>query len=195
MKLSKKAIISLSVAIILLIAAASLAIRSSRNKSVTTEQPDQTSSAEFPIASQDSSFQQQASPARPGSEKYRISPSGTPGKTVISTPSGEKIETNDPEKVAAEKLDEKGYLLISNSSYDILYYKYSQGPSFLISLHSDNLIPARAAAETELLSKLGISKEQACKLLVSLTIPGDVNEKLSGDDYHLSFCPDGKPLE
>lgn len=191
MSLSRKILLAIAL-VILLMTASLLTLGRLGKEAVQPPASSQSASTDFPIASTD---QQAGSSARPGSGKYRIFPSESTGKSVISTPNGEKIEISDPEKIAQEKIDEKGYLLKGNSAYDMLYYKYSEGPSFLITLLSDNLEPTRAAAETEFLSTLGISKEQACKLLVSLTIPGDVNESLSGDDYHLSFCPDGKPLK
>lgn len=78
------------------------------------------------------------------------------------------------------------------ANYSILFYKDYQ--SFYISLLGGDLPTTRSKAEQGFLGKLGISKEEACKLYVALIVPRGVNVKASGADYHLSFCPDGKPL-
>ncbi|NTU67078.1 MAG: hypothetical protein HGB08_04120 [Candidatus Moranbacteria bacterium] len=128
-------------------------------------------------------------------QKYTISklPSN-PDKSLITTPQGNQIEINNPKKIAKEKLDEKDLVLESNGNYDIMYFNYSKGPSFLITLSSPDLESSRTAGESKLIDLLGISKDQACKLNVSLTVPQDVSSPAAGYDYGLSFCPNGKPF-
>lgn len=128
------------------------------------------------------------------SKGFQIAPSSNQDKSIITTPQGDKIEINAPEKIATEKLDPKDMVLKTASDYQIVYFNYSEGPSFLITLTSPNIEPARTNGEAGLLSVLGISKDQACKLQVSLTVPQDVSAKAAGYNYRLSFCPNGKAL-
>jgi hypothetical protein len=86
----------------------------------------------------------------------------------------------------------KDAVIKDEPTYTILYYTMDQ--SFFIGLLGGDLQVARNTGEQELLKKLGITKEQSCKLRVSVTVPASVNKTASGADYHLSFCPDGKPL-
>ena len=87
---------------------------------------------------------------------------------------------------------ETGVVIVDSSDYILMHYVPDQ--SFLITIINEDVEYARQKAESDLLSILGISKAQACILRVSLTIPRAVSETLSGQDYHLSFCPDGKPF-
>jgi len=91
-------------------------------------------------------------------------------------------------------IDEKDVVMEKNENYDILAYNYNNKRSFLISIKGgDSLEATRQLAESAFLQKLGITKEQACLLNVSMTlvIPG---ENFPAQDYGLSFCPNSKAL-
>ena len=70
-----------------------------------------------------------------------------------------------------------------------MYYTADQG--FVISIEDVDVVSARSAVESNLISLLGISAEDACKLNVSLSVPRDVSTDLAGTNYRLSFCPNG----
>jgi len=80
---------------------------------------------------------------------------------------------------------------------DELYaiYYYDVDSSFNITLKIDDVVRARNEAEKGFLRALNITEKEACKLRVSLGVPMSVNREFGGRDYHLSFCPDGKPFK
>ncbi len=77
-----------------------------------------------------------------------------------------------------------------NENFSIVYF--SSDKSFIITILSQPLEQNRQLAEEEFLNKLQIQQTDACKLKVSLTVPASVNSQLAGQDYGLSFCPNGK---
>ena len=76
-----------------------------------------------------------------------------------------------------------------SDQYEIVYF--SQEKSFTITILAPPAQQSRDAAEQAFLDTLAISKADACKLSVSLTVPYDVDPTLAGKDYGLSFCPSG----
>lgn len=78
------------------------------------------------------------------------------------------------------------------ADFVIEYYKSDQ--SFNIALLNQNIWQAREAAEKRFLEEVHVSKDEACKLTVNLSIPVDISATASGVNYRLSFCPNGKPL-
>jgi hypothetical protein len=111
----------------------------------------------------------------------------------IQTKDGGNIFVNDFSKNPKISFDGEGDATIkTDPNYTILYYKMDQ--SFFIGLLGGNLPQVRKDAEKELLSILGISEEEACKIKVSTTVPVSVNEKAAGKDYGLSFCPNSTPF-
>lgn len=92
----------------------------------------------------------------------------------------------------SEKIVENVVYLSENPNYSILYFSNSN--NFLISLYAYTTQDAntfRSAAEQELMSKLGIGPETACKLNISTTIPNSYNTDLSSTDYKFSYCENG----
>lgn len=71
-------------------------------------------------------------------------------------------------------------------NYTIIYH--TKTSLFLISILSSPFREQRALAELEFIEKLGIEKEDACKLNVSITTPRFANEAEAGKNYKLSFC-------
>ena len=155
---------------------------------------------ESPGAVQSSSPEQSISPggSTSGSTGSSESPSGS-----FVPPVGEKITTKDKNgndvsvtnvyNMEIQRLSRNGVAFRDNADYYMAYYPIPQ-PGFVITLSNSNVRKAREAAEKDFLEILGISKEQACQLHVSLAVPNSVNAKASGVDYNLSFCPDGIPL-
>jgi hypothetical protein len=114
-------------------------------------------------------------------------------KLIIHTKSGDVPVTNFYQNPQIEIFDKDKDAIIKNDpNYQIMYYGKYQ--SFFISLLGGNLHAARKISEREFLKILNITKNQACKLPVSVSVPHFVNHNASGTDYGLSFCPDGKPL-
>lgn len=86
----------------------------------------------------------------------------------------------------------KDIVFKKSDDYSMFYYKGDD--LFNITILNPDIQTARDKAEDEFLKTLGITKEAACKLNVSLGVPINVNEKTAGIDYKLSFCPDGIPF-
>jgi hypothetical protein len=118
-------------------------------------------------------------------------PSPDADKFSIDTQNG-TVDVNNVYKNPLDHLSFDGVSFKDNSDYFIAYYPQEQG--FLIVLHNPDIGIAREKAEADFLQTLGITKEQACSLNVSLTVPEDVNSLASGGNYGLSFCPKGKPF-
>ncbi|MFA5830290.1 MAG: hypothetical protein WC878_00495 [Candidatus Paceibacterota bacterium] len=111
----------------------------------------------------------------------------------VKTKDGETISVNDfyrDSKTIVYK--DWGAMLKVNPNYKLLYFTLDQ--SFLVTLIGGDLRTVRIEAEKELLNILGITEKEACRLIVATTVPFDVSERASGQDYGLSFCPDGAPL-
>jgi len=124
------------------------------------------------------------------SNTANLFPSSTPGKVIAKTKK-ESFELNDPAKIVEKVIDQKDMVIKEEPRYQILYFNYGK-PSFLISIADPDIKNARIEAENDFLKTFGITKEQACGLDVSLTVPASINSNASGQDYGLSFCPNGK---
>jgi len=186
--MDKKKII-LAVSALVVLSALLILVFSTKKKPPATDTSE--TSAISTSASSSSVSKENVFPSGPGG-KYSIAQSSDQHKSIITTPKGERIEINNPNSIAEKKLDDKDIILKTANDYQILYYNYNEGPSFLVSILSFDIENARRLGEETLLSTLGISKEQACKLSVSLTVPKNVSEKASGYNYGLSFCSNGK---
>lgn len=125
--------------------------------------------------------------------------------TVSTTPIGMiKITTKDGGSILMKDFYQSPYTKILDSYNDASIKESTdyniefqpQGPRFFIGLHGKGkeLYIARDNAEQGLLDKLGITKEEACQIKVTLGVAFSDSEKASGVNYGLSFCPDGKPL-
>ena len=112
-------------------------------------------------------------------------------KMTLDTTSG-KIEVNNLYKNPVANLSGNGVALKENDNYSINFYPQDEG--FIISLQNPDIQTARDKAEADFLQALGITKEQACSLKVTLGIPYYVSPTASGQNYGLSFCPNGMPL-
>jgi len=83
-----------------------------------------------------------------------------------------------------------GVIFKDNNLYYIAYYPNPEG--FIITINNSDIERARAAAEKDFIETLKISKSDACKLNISLAVPMSVRESIAGQNFGLSFCPDGK---
>ena len=121
--------------------------------------------------------------------------SSTPeGILKITGKDGESVLVNDFYKSPyTQVFDPQNDATIKESTdYSIEYQPNFQ--AFYINLNGNDLYISRTNAEQGLLDKLGISKDDACKLNVNLGVVYSVNPRASGVEYGLSFCPDGIPL-
>lgn len=115
-----------------------------------------------------------------GEDQMEIETSG--GSVRINNVYGNPVEVNPQKDALVKRTDD----------YDIVYL--AKGESFLITLSRQPLEEARQKAENDFLGTLGISKDEACELNVSLKVPGNVDINLAGEDYGLSFCTHGRPF-
>lgn len=76
--------------------------------------------------------------------------------------------------------------VIEKDDYIIVYNKISQ--SFLIDILSSPFDTTRATAEKDFLNYLGITQEDACKLIIIENTPYFANPQDAGKDYGLNFC-------
>jgi hypothetical protein len=165
-------LILISVAIVIVFALLVVYIINVRKSSVATP-PAQQPSSQLP------------------SVKFVI-PSESSSKMTIPTKDAGQIETNNIYIHPAGNLSNNGVGFISNDDYFMAFYPNDK--SFTITIQSINLEEARRRAEAAFLQALGITQDQACRLNVSLYVPDFVSSKNSGQDFGLSFCPNGKPL-
>ena len=116
-----------------------------------------------------------------------------------TTPSGSTIsnQTSDSGMLSvrnfytdAEAKTSDDVVIRNNNYYTLFYFPHES--SFLITLNDTDVHRARAVAELELPDILKVSKQDLCRLVIFITIPFDVNEKYSKENYTLSFCPGGK---
>ena len=133
-------------------------------------------------------------------------PTQTPTQNASSTTSVSvgmiKIQANDGGNVVMKDFYQSPYTQILDQYKDATikdgvdyHVEFQPGSQeFFISLSGDDLYASRTNAEQGLLDKLGITKDEACRLSVSLAVAFSESPKASGTNYGLSFCPDGIPL-
>jgi hypothetical protein len=108
------------------------------------------------------------------------------GETItIGTPQG-GVTVKNPYKGAAEVHPNWGALSVSTDTYDMLYF--SVDSSFLMTFKKMPFDQLRKVAEADFLERLGITREQACKLKVIEAVPYSVDPTLAGKSFGLSFC-------
>lgn len=118
-------------------------------------------------------------------------PIPTTDKVVIPTPNG-NIIINNFFKTANKISPTGGATLKKENNYIIAYIRFDN--SFAIALMKKPLQQARQDAENALLAILGINKDEACKLTLTLGVPISVDRNAAVKNYGLSFCPNGKSL-
>lgn len=115
-----------------------------------------------------------------------------PKEITISTEQG-NVRIPDITKNPIENLSAGGVTFQLSDDFSIEYYPEDKG--FVITLLNRDIEAAQMKAEQEFLRALEISKENACKLNVSIGVPYSVDENLAGGIYKMSFCPGGKLLK
>lgn len=114
-------------------------------------------------------------------------------KMTIRAQNNTSIAINDFYKSpTAEIIDpQKDAYIVKTERYNLVYITVDQ--SFIISLFGEDFQVSRDVAEKEFLNKLGITKDQACQLRVSVGVRStDMN--IAGKEYGLSFCPNSRPV-
>jgi hypothetical protein len=114
----------------------------------------------------------------------------TPQSATISLPikNNQTITTKDFITLAPVK-DERSVILYFDSNYSIMYETKANYFQINFSLANiQELKKARLEAENMLLSKLGISQEDICKLDVIEIIQQSEALSLNNYNYPLSFC-------
>lgn len=129
-------------------------------------------------------------PQFPSATTFAIPPQSA-DRMSIPTSQG-SIETDNIYKDPAHNPANNEVIFIDNQDYSISFEPKDK--YFLIVIQSVDIQNAREKAENALLQKLVISKDQACKLNVSLYVPYFASAKNAGQDFGLSFCPNGKPF-
>lgn len=114
-------------------------------------------------------------------------PLPTSEKIVIRSNKGE-VNVNNFFKTA-KKESSGSFLLKETSDYSFSFFGSDNG--FLIVLARTPLRSSREKAETALLSILGISKDDVCKLPLHVGVMGSVDPNYAGRNLGVSFCPDG----
>lgn len=109
-------------------------------------------------------------------------------KIILESPKGSVVTTNFLKNLPSDTLIHQ---LADTEDYNIAYFR--KGNSFIISLFNTPFGTSRKNAEQELLSKLGISQQEACNLSIRVTVPQSYDliagTNYSGRDLGLSFCP------
>lgn len=85
-----------------------------------------------------------------------------------------------------KKVQPSFYTIAKTADYNIFYIPADE--LFFISVTSYPFDEHRAVAQQELLKKLEITQEDACKLNVDITTPSYANPDKAGEIYGLSFC-------
>jgi hypothetical protein len=129
-------------------------------------------------------------PSFPVTTNFPI-PSPDEDEMPIHTAQG-TVEINNLYKNPDKTLSQNGVGFIRNPDYYMSYYPEDQG--FIITILNPNIEQGRIDAEKSFLQFIGITENQACLLKVTLNVPFAVNAEVSGPNYGLSFCPNGKPF-
>jgi hypothetical protein len=122
-----------------------------------------------------------------------VGPAPTGTTLTLGTSEGNVTVNNFYNNPVFITQDQQTVVLAQSSTYSIVYNVSDS--SFTISLLSAPFSAARQAAEAALLSSLGISQQDACKLKVSEGVPISVSDEYPGENFPLSFCGSSPPLE
>lgn len=128
---------------------------------------------------------------KPKTAPYPAPTMTLPTITPFLTPSGDKIEinkipVNNFYKTPVKENPQNDVLIVNADNYQIVYLQ--QFNKFLITILNSNFEQTRTIAEKDFLNKLGISESDACKLTVEESTPEDINSKIAGQIFPLSFC-------
>lgn len=96
------------------------------------------------------------------------------------------VVVNNFLKSEIEKNEQGDSLLVDNSDYQIVYFPKTK--EFIVSITDSPFNEIKQRAEKDLVSRLGVEKEEACKFNVVITTPRFANPEEAGKVYKLSFC-------
>jgi len=113
------------------------------------------------------------------------------GKIIVKTQSGD-VEIDDIYSISEEIISGNA-TIETTPEYQIVYSGERQ--NFIISILSPDLQSTRDKAEQKFLELLGVNKDKACSLEVTLSVSKDASPNAAGQNYGLSFCPNGKSLQ
>lgn len=119
---------------------------------------------------------------------WRASQGEKEGALLLTGQQGARVEVKDFLANNSQTFD-YGAVIAETEQFSIVYFSEDEG--ILITLTQKPLFEAQVAAEAELLEQLGVGREQACELKAYESVPINVDEAASGQNYPLSFCPGG----
>lgn len=108
-------------------------------------------------------------------------PTKEPGRIPISG-----VAVLDFTQFAQGKLPNGDVLLIRTEEYQIIYSQSTQ--AFTVTILVENFIKVREVAEAKFIDLLGVTKENACRLTVTVGSPSHINSKYAGLVFPLSHC-------
>lgn len=134
------------------------------------------------------------------STTYTIKP--LPSPTIPSTSTVNLVTLGGNVQVinffkTAQKIIEATVIMKQTDNYTIIYANDSNEFTIAINAHNSAQLDAfRQSAERDLTTMLGISQNDACKLVVHVQVPYAYDANLADKnlDYGLSFCPGSIPL-
>jgi hypothetical protein len=103
-----------------------------------------------------------------------------PAQSTNFTDIGSGVYTSDERQLGKE------------AGFSMSYF--SEDGSIAIDISSQPLASYREKASRYLLQELGITEAEACELNVYVGVSYDVDQKLSGTNLGLSFCPNSVKL-
>lgn len=109
------------------------------------------------------------------------------GNTLtIGTPEGSVTINNFYNNAQQISVDRTSILIEQTNTYNITYY--APDSSFNILISTTPVTTVQAQAEAAFLQVLGISKNDACKLNVTIGVPESVDPNYANENIGLSFC-------
>lgn len=106
-------------------------------------------------------------------------------KIILQTKNG-GVEVNNFYKNIVETIGDTVFLK-KEPSFNLAYFR--PDGTILIALKKKPIFETRKDAEKSLLEIMGINKDAACKLNVSIEVPVSIDENYAGENLGLSFCP------
>lgn len=111
----------------------------------------------------------------------------------VRTQTGGMLNVDEQAIKNGTQIDPEGDRSLINSQGSSAIYS-PKDQSFSITILAPPFEMNRKEAEEKLLESLQITRDQFCQLNVVVGVPFAVSEALSGTDYHVSFCPNGRPF-
>lgn len=124
---------------------------------------------------------------------YLINSNQSKSTISIQTTQGNLSVSNPKMTPEAKQLSPQDTLAESTSDYDIVYFDFdTKDRSFLIDIKGADIMSSRTKAEAAFLQLTNLDQNQVCLLNVSLRVSSVDYANLAGEEFGLSFCPNGK---